>query len=129
MREPYVKVGDYVQWLGDPRHWFWCDHSFIKAKQVRVFDDQDFLVNLVRVTKDPDIDNTYWFLDRWLYTQRDISPQFWWNKDIEKLYPNVQTYLRTVRFGETGPEAIKVLNYTSINPDDWDTAITSGQDK
>jgi len=45
--------------------------------------------------------------------RNEYPPDIWGHPENRAKYPNVQTYIRTRRFGETVEEAIRHLNYTS----------------
>lgn len=50
---------------------------------------------------------------------REVPDQFWWSEENCRKYPNVHTYVREKRFGESITEAIQKLNYAGINLSDW----------
>jgi hypothetical protein len=44
---------------------------------------------------------------------KEVPPKFWHNSKHRHLFPNLHTYIRMIRFGESISEAIQSLNLTS----------------
>lgn len=47
---------------------------------------------------------------------RDVPRDFWHNKANARTYPNVHSWLRQQRFGESVEQAIRHLNFVSARP-------------
>lgn len=109
-RAPYLKKGDVSSWLGH------CPDalSFIGGKlvlEVLPWDGVGFPCVLLSqgFPGRPEYETVY---DFDLFTTRDYPYHFWREAESER-YPNVHTYIRMQRFGETFPDAIKALNCSS----------------
>jgi hypothetical protein len=117
-REPYVKVGDVVNWIGK------CPDSisFIGGKSVVAVGEWDGVGYPVTVRGhgygsgaeletycDVDLSNM----------NRDVPPRFWHSLENQAKYPNVHTYIRVRRYGERIDEAIRNLGFAGIDSSEW----------
>lgn len=113
-RAPYVERDWFVDYIG-PR-----PGGFIGTARVLAIEEWDRIGYPV-VLQDP----TYMFsshrplltdriYDFDLCILREEVPQGFWGDPANDTYPNVHTYVRTKRFGETIAEAITRLNFTGI---------------
>jgi len=110
-REPYVteKCGP-VSYVGPNGK-----NSFIGAKIVREVLPFDGVGYPVRLGKDE------WCYDFDLSDMlKDMPDKFWHSEENRKRYPNIHTYIREQRFGETIPEAILTIQNGNPLPKDWE---------
>lgn len=117
-REPYVRKGDVVSWIGH------CPSpdSFIGGKSVVAvgkWDGVGYPVTVRNQIVGPGAAvETYYDVDLCNFN-REVPDRFWWDEENVRRYPNVHTYVRTNRYGERIDEAIKHLNFASIDAADW----------
>jgi hypothetical protein len=108
-RKPYVNKGEIVNYIGIRGK---GTQSFIggrAVKNVYEFDGVGYPVDVHN--------NSYGVhaaLERYydfdlVDFNRELPEHFWWNKENGKKYPNVHTYIREQRFGETVLEAIEYM--------------------
>lgn len=117
-RDPYVKVDWYVDYIG--RH----PGGFIgsaRVLDVGAWDSIGYPVTL----EDP----IYMYCrERRPLTQRiydfdlcilreEYPPHIWHHEENRRRYPNVHTYVRTKRFGESIADAIRSLNFA--HTEEW----------
>jgi hypothetical protein len=111
-RAPYVLEGDVVDFVG--RH----PGGFIGGQLVHKVDDWDGVGYPVLCwTNGYGSGRTlerYYDFDLANF-RREIPAQFWAMPGATK-YPNVHTWLREQRFGETVSEAMEHLNFASFRP-------------
>lgn len=113
-RKPYVQVGECVSYVGQ------CPGGFIGScvvKEVGEWDGAGYLVTLYdqgygtpRGTlqyHDTDLAN---FLN-------EVPARFWHSAENRRRYPNVHTYVRMKRYGETTEQAIRAMNMYST--EEW----------
>ena len=111
-REPYVIEGESVDWIGH------SPGGFIGGQlvaQVEQFDGVGYPVRCwtnsfgrhKRIERYYDFDLSNF--------RRDVPAGFW-SLPGSKKYPNVHTWVRVQRFGETVEEAMKQLNFVSLRP-------------
>lgn len=109
-RLPYVHVGQDVDYIGRCA----TDRCFIGSTLVHAVGEWDrigYPVTLRAQTYRPGDLMPYRFYDFDLCTLRDEVPgRFWADEENWRRYPNVHTYVRTRRFGESVAEAIRSLN-------------------
>lgn len=112
IRLPYVQKGQSVNYIGPSG----IPESFVGSmivKSVGEFDGIGFpvIVNNGAYGKyNRDLNYYDTELSDFLI---DVPPNFWHDKTNEK-YPNVHTYVRTNRYGESISEAINTLNFQSF---------------
>ena len=111
-RNPYVSRGEAVSWVGH------CPGGFIGSQivvEIGDWDDVGFPVVCCNGSyrKDAELERHYDFDLSDL--NRDV-PKGFWSMVGSKKYPNVHTYVREQRFGETVVEAMKHLNFVSFRP-------------
>lgn len=107
-REPYVLVGDVVNHIG-PAPGFCGGQLVVK---VLPFDGTGYpVVTLDNGFSNPSGEETYYDVDLANF-HKDIPANFWHDK-ANSVYPNVHTWLRMKRYGETMREAILKLNFAS----------------
>ncbi|MGV2930169.1 hypothetical protein ACE3G8_04005 [Vreelandella venusta] len=110
-REPYVNVGDRVDYIGT------CGEgspSFIGGRSVRAvhpWDGTGFPVDLHN-----GFFGSHGALERFYDFElcdfsEEVPPKFWHSEENRRLYNNVHTYVRTKRFGESISEAVKALSF------------------
>lgn len=111
-RQPYVAKGQSVSWVGA------CPGGFIGSEIVAEVGDWDGLGYPVKCYANnylkPTQLNSYYDFDLCDFL-REVPKNFWHYPGSSK-YPNVHTWIREQRFGETVSEAIKYLNFASIKP-------------
>jgi len=114
-RAPYVKVGDVVSWIGH------CPspQSFIGGKRVTSIGAWDGVCYPVVVHSGVyggwgDPYETYCDVDLSDFN-RDLPPRFWCIPGHTEKYPNVHTYVRVQRYGESIEEAITNLNFSGTD--------------
>lgn len=112
-RQPYVEVGDIVNFIGPPQ-------GFIGGQRViRVlpFDGVGYPVVTHNNSfgKDAAAEETNYDVDLANF-HKEIPPHFWHDR-TNNIYPNVHTWLRMKRYGESMREAILKLNFA--NSSEW----------
>lgn len=113
-REPYVSVGDDVDYIG-PRGE--GSHSYCGSRLVRAvypWDGTGFPVDVHNGSFGiySDVERFYDF-DLCIF-RNEVPPGFWHSKENRRRYNNVHTYVRTKRFGESIEEAVKALNLYGV---------------
>lgn len=107
-RDPYVAVGDVVNYIGPAP-------GFIGGQRVvRIlpFDGIGYpVVTAVNGFGRNPLEETYYDLDLANFLKE--IPQGFWHKNENGIYPNVHTWIRMKRYGETMREAITKLNFAS----------------
>lgn len=108
-RQPYVNVGEVVNHIGP------APGGFIGGQIVKSVGSWDGVGYPVTVFDNgyPPREEHYYDVDLSCF-RRELPDKFWWNPENEK-YPNVHTWIRMQRFGETLREAIVKLNYASTD--------------
>lgn len=107
-RQPYVEVGDIVNFIG-PSPGFIGGQLVVK---VLPFDGTGYpVVTLENGFCNPSVEGTYYDIDLANF-HKEIPADFWHDK-ANSIYPNVHTWLRMKRYGETIKEAILRLNFAS----------------
>ena len=107
-RRPYIIEGSAVDYIG--HH----PGGFIGAQRVKKIGEWDgvgYPVHLYTNTYPPRIE-TYYDYDL-ANIILDVPKGFWSDPANRIRYPNVHTYLRVRRFGETVEKAIRHLNFSS----------------
>lgn len=110
-REPYVRVGwavDYIGRAGQPG-------SFIGSTLVHAVGEWDQIGYPVTLTDQgfPARPTRHRIYDFDLCVLREEVPaRFWADPANVAKYPNVHTFMREKRFGETVAQAIQSLNFT-----------------
>lgn len=113
-REPYVQVGDCVDYIGPSGK---GSRSFIGGKAVRAvhpWDGTGFPVDLQNgfFGRHGALERFYDF--ELCNFSKEVPPRFWHSEENSRLYNNVHTYVRTKRFGESIEEAVKALNLYGV---------------
>ena len=104
-REPYVSTdSDVVNYIGP------CPGGFCGGQIVTHVDKWDGIGYPVTLYSNsfPPKKEIYYDFDL-SDLNKDVPDKFWWNPENEK-YPNVHTYVRMQRFGESIEEAIIKMN-------------------
>jgi hypothetical protein len=112
LRKPYVSVGECASWVGH------CPSplAFTGAKLVRSVGEWDGIGYPVRLEDDPfGCAVTLYDFDLSDF-RREIPARFWHDPANRARYPNVHTWLRVQRFGETVAEAMRHLNFVGLRP-------------
>ena len=107
-RNPYVQTGQVVDHIGPAGR----GEGFIGGQLVTSVGEWDGVgFPVVTLTNGfPGEDDIYYDIDLADFL-REVPAHFWQNPENRKKYPNVHTYVREQRYGETVHEAIKALNY------------------
>jgi len=109
-RDPYVRVGDIADYLGHR------PGGFIGGQKVHAvlpWDGVGYSVQTWNNAFGPARAlETYYDVDL-ADLRNEIPPKFWHNHST-KQYPNVHTWLRMQRYGETREQAIRALNFVGI---------------
>lgn len=111
-RQPYIKLGEVADYIG-PR-----PSGFIGGRVVAEIESWDGVGYPVRLWtsgtgQHKTVDRFYDFdLANFV---REI-PRGFWSMPGSDRYPNVHTWLRVQRFGESVSEAIEHLNFVSVDP-------------
>lgn len=107
-RKPYVIAGETVDYVGS------VPGGFIGAQLVHVVDAWDGVGYPVQTWNNSygpaRALETYYDFDLANF-RREVPERFWHDPAHCAKYPNVHTFLREQRFGETVAEAIKHLNF------------------
>lgn len=118
-RDPYVKTDWYVNYIG--RH---CPGGFMGSARVLQVDEWDRIGYPVTLE-----DACYMYCrEKRTLAQRiydfdlcilrdEYPPDIWWHEENRRRYPNVHTYVRTRRFGESVADAIRSLNFA--HTEEW----------
>lgn len=107
-RDPYVAVGDIVNYIG-PSPGFVGGQIVVS---VMPFDGAGYpVVTVVNGFSSRLVEETYYDIDLANF-QTEVPVDFWHEKS-NSIYPNVHTWLRMKRYGETIKEAILKLNFAS----------------
>jgi hypothetical protein len=110
-RQPYVKVGDVVNYIG------YHPGGFIGGQLVTQIFDWDgtgYPVIFEQRWKERPSPTYYDFdLSNFLV---DIPKDFWHDEEHCKRYNNVHTYVRMQRFGESVEQAVEHLNFVTWRP-------------
>ena len=109
-RAPYITVGGTVNYIGhcpDPA-------AFIGSKVVHSVGEWDGVGYPVTVYGHgwDDKKEVYYDVDLADFN-KEIPPRFW-HDPANKKYPNVHTWLRMQRYGESFEQAVSHLNYVTI---------------
>lgn len=107
-RDPYVKVGDVVDWVGQWGQGFiggqvvheigpWNGSAY----PVYLWNNAYGSARMLEVYRDCDLANM----------RAELPDKFWHNPDNRK-YPNAQSYIRVQRFGETIDQAAKTVMFS-----------------
>jgi hypothetical protein len=112
-RKPYVAFGEVVSWVGH------CpsQDAFIGGKLVRAMGEWDGVGYPVRLE-----DDAFGRPARPVYDfdlcafGREIPKHFWHEPAKRERYPNVHTWLREQRFGESVADAMRHLNFVGLRP-------------
>ena len=112
-REPYVKLGDLVTYIGSAK-----TRGFIGGCSVLSVGVWDGVGFPVRVSGNECGRTLFYDLDL-ADMRKELPERFWAVKEHRRLYPNVHTYVRVKRYGESIPEAIRRLGFASIDPSEW----------
>ncbi len=106
-RDPYVEIGDIVNYIGSVK-----DSGFTGGQLVKYVDEWDeigYPVTLYRNTYcNPPEEEIYYDIDLSDF-KIDVPERFWCNPENKK-YPNVHTYVRMKRYGESLHEAVVKMN-------------------
>jgi hypothetical protein len=117
-RKPYVLPSDTVSWIGT------CPSSmsFIGSKsvhQVLPWDGVGYPVELWNgLYGSSRALETYYDFDLANFN-REVPVRFWHDQANCDKYPNVHTYVRQMRFGESLEAAIRKLNFSGIQVVEW----------
>lgn len=115
-RLPYVDINSgVVSYIGVK------GKGFIGAKiviKVHDFDGVGYPVE-VNYSMSRNLSETYYDFDL-SDIQKDVPDKFWWNKENCDKYPNVHTYVREQRFGESVFEDIEKMQNDRPLPRGWD---------
>ncbi|MCB5226220.1 hypothetical protein JAO78_005260 [Alishewanella sp. 16-MA] len=107
-RLPYVAVGDIVNYIGP-------SPGFIGGKRVirtMPFDGIGYPVVIAENGFGKKvIEETYYDIDLADFLKE--VPADFWHKSENRIYPNIHTWLRMKRYGETIKQAIYKLNFAS----------------
>jgi hypothetical protein len=106
-REPYVFVGEVVDYIGHSPGGFIGGQA---VEYVGSWDGVGFPV-VLRTNTYPSGHETYYDVDLAAF-RREIPNDFWHNPKHKK-FPNVHTWLRMQRYGESMREAIVKMNLAS----------------
>ena len=108
-RKPYVLVGEVVSHIGTR------PGGFIGGQVVTAVGEWDGIGYPVALATNsyPAGEETYYDVDLACFL-RELPEKFWHNQEHKK-YPNVHTWLRVQRYGETLREAILKLNFASTD--------------
>jgi hypothetical protein len=107
-RRPYVIEGSVVDYIGHHPGGFIGSQV---VKKIGEWDGVGFPVQLHTNTFPPQIETYYDFdLTNMIL---EVPEGFWHNPANHVRYPNVHTYLRVQRFGESVEQAIRHLNYSN----------------
>lgn len=109
-REPYVVAGEVVSYIGPSG-----SGGFIGGEIVRSVADWDgvgYLCMLDFKGYGAQSKPVHFYDVDLVNFNRELPDRFWWNHSTDD-YPNVHTYVRTRRYGETVVEAVKALNFAS----------------
>jgi hypothetical protein len=109
-RKPYVIEGSVVDYIGHHPGGFQGGQM---VKKIGEWDGVGFPVQLCTNTFPPQIE-TYYDFDL-VDMIKNVPKNFWHDPVNSARYPNVHTYLRVQRFGETIEQAIRQLNFSSTN--------------
>jgi len=108
-RHPYVKIGQVVNYIGR------SPGGFIGGQIVNSVGEWDGAGYLVKVWNNAYGKNrvieTYYDTD--LSMLREEVPKNFWSDQKNNKYPNIHTFVRMKRYGETMSEAIKKMNLAS----------------
>lgn len=106
-RKPYVHVGEVVSYIGP------SPGGFIGGQIVTAIGEWDGVGFPVILLDNgyPAKEERYYDVDLACFL-RELPEKFWHNPEHKK-YPNVHTWLRVQRYGETLREAILKLNFAS----------------
>lgn len=109
-REPYVRVGQVVDYIGPH------PGGFIGGEIVRAVGEWDrigYPVTLMLNTypRQPRPERIYDF-DLCVFRE-EVPDDFWRHEVNQRLYNNIHTYVRTKRFGESISEAVAKLNFVA----------------
>ena len=106
-RKPYVDIEDTVSYLGPVPGGFIGSCSI---KEIGKWDGLGYPV-VLRTNFYPSREEIYYDVD--LFCGYKEIPDKFWRFPENHRYPNIHTWLRVQRFGETIEGAIKKLNYAS----------------
>ncbi len=109
-RRPYVIEGSVVDYIGHHPGGFIGSQV---VKKIGEWDGIGFSVQLHTNTSPPQIE-TYYDFDL-VDMDKEVPENFWHDPVNCALYPNVHTYLRVQRFGESIEQAIRHLNFFSTH--------------
>ena len=110
MRNPYVIEGDVVSYIGSAPNGYTGARI---VKETHNWDGRGYPVDLWTNSYPSKIETFYDF--DLVNFNRELPNRFWYNTDNVKKYPNVHTYMRVKRFGETRKQAILHLNFASTD--------------
>jgi len=110
VREPYVKKGEVVSWIG------MCPGGFTGGQiveEVRPWDGTGYPVITRNNSYGPRAATEPYYDQDLCNFNRETPMRFWANPKNKK-YPNLHTYVRCKRFGETIEQAKQHLNFYSL---------------
>lgn len=110
-RDPYVRVGQPVDYIGP------AGTGFIGGTTVHAIGEWDSIGYPVTVydqgfPRRPSPQRLYDF--NLCLFRKDVPPDFWHSPSNRAKYPNLHTYVREQRFGETVAQAIKALDFRTV---------------
>lgn len=109
IREPYVAKGEVVDYIGRTPGGF---IGGVLVAAVGEWDGVGYPI-IVRAGQWPARTERYYDHDLAAF-RREVPERFWHLPGHREVYPNVHTYVRVQRFGETREEAIRHLNFAGI---------------
>jgi hypothetical protein len=112
-RAPYVRVGEGVSYIGHHPGGFAGSQIVHKIGQ---WDGVGYPVLLWNnaLGRNRALERYYDFDLSDFF--RDVPRDFWHHQAVREKYPNVHTWVREQRFGETMIEAMRKLNFVCIKP-------------
>ncbi len=115
-RSPYVVTGEGVDYIGSRRT---GQPTFIGSclvDSIGEFDGVGYPVVLMNQSYGPARapEGTFYDFDLSNFN-RDVPKHFWHDPENVRRYPNVHTYVREQRFGESVVQAIEKLNFATID--------------
>lgn len=110
-RNPYVEEGEVVSYIGHHPGGF--IGSYIIASVGR-WDGTGYPCAMQSCGRYPSETVTYYDTDL-ANMRREIPEKFWWSEENKRKYPNVHTYIRCQRYGETVEQSIRSLGFANMD--------------
>lgn len=107
LRSPYVAVGEVVNYIGPHPGGFLGGRV---VDSIGEWDGAGYPVTLFTNSFPSQKENGFYDVDLSCFL-REIPPRFWARPDVQH-YPNVHTWIRVQRYGESFEQAIRKLNLT-----------------